>query len=57
MKFKLVKVMSGDVCWQRSLMPQHDKAKLSKEGHEKAKSWDTPDVPPAVAVASSMILL
>lgn len=38
-------------------MPQHDKTKLSKEGHEKEKIWDTPDVAPAVAVASSMILL
>lgn len=38
-------------------MPEHYKTKLIKEGHEKAKIWDTPDQVPAVAAASSIILL
>lgn len=56
-KFEFVKAKSGDVFWQRSLMAEHDKTKFSKEGHEKAKIWDTSDLVPAVSIASSIILV
>lgn len=38
-------------------MPEQDKTNLSQEGREKAKIWDIHYLVPAVAVASSVILL
>lgn len=60
-KFQSVKANSVDVFLAEEeedvFMPEQDKTNLSQEGREKAKIWDTPYLVPAVAVASSVILL
>lgn len=59
-KFQSVKANSVDVFLAEEedvFMPEQDKTNLSQEGREKAKIWDTHYLVPAVAVASSVILL